>query len=180
MTYEEQRPVIDLIRLRHDLTKARERVRDLEQLLELAERWYSDAGQTAGSARTSGDGPGVPEGNPVTPPRAATIDGPFAGLGAREAAVQLLKTTGRAWKVDEATRELLRLGWQTESPAPATVVRSAMMRDRRVKRVAPGEFRYEEPNGSTADASQQPSDHPAARADGQLRTADGRFGGSRF
>jgi hypothetical protein len=172
MTYEEQRPVIDLIRLRHDLTKARETVRDLEQLLELAERWYGGAGQTAGSARTSRDGPEVPEGNPTTPPDAAAIDGPFAGLGAREAAVELLKTTGRAWKVDEATRELLRLGWQTESPAPATVVRSAMMRDRRVKRVAPGEFRYEEADEATTEAS----GHPVRGVDGQfVRAPDGRF-----
>jgi hypothetical protein len=176
MGYEEQRPVIDLNRLRDDLAKARERVRDLEQLVDLAERLYSNAGQTPSNTRTSQDSPEVPEGKPATSTLTAPVGGPFAGLGAREAAVQLLKTSGRAWKVDAATREMLSLGWQTDSPAPATVVRSAMMRDRRVKRVAPGQFRYDEANDSTADASEQPSGHPGEGANGQfVRASDGRF-----
>jgi hypothetical protein len=178
MMRDEQRPAIDLNRLRGDLAKARERVRDLEQLILLAERWYSDAGQAPSNTGTPSDEPEAPEGNPATDPSAVPAEGPLAALGARDAAVQLLKSTGTAWKVDQATKRMLELGWVTNSPDPESVVRSAMVRDRRLKKVAPGQFRYDEANGSTAEASQPPSGHPAPPADGQLiRTPDGRFGG---
>ena len=150
----EQPRAIDLDRLRSDLAEARERVRDLEQLVILAERWY---GQKP-AAKASSDAPKQPNDAPKGPPRkpppatvyfdSSVIEGPLAGLGAREAAVQLLKTRGGTWKVDQATKEMLRLGWQTNSPAPETVVRSALMRDRRIERPAPGEFRYRQEPGS--------------------------------
>jgi hypothetical protein len=145
MTHGEQAPAINLNRLRSDLAEARERVRDLEQLLALAERWYGESTSNA---------PAKPQLNPTKTPAGSIdaeptdADGPLAGLGAREAAVQLLKTRGGTWKVDQATKEMLRLGWQTNSPAPETVVRSALMRDRRIERPAPGEFRYRQEPGS--------------------------------
>jgi hypothetical protein len=153
MTSEGKGPAIDLERLRSDLAEARERVRDLEQLIILAERWYGrDASPslTSEASKPSDAAKGnAPKDMPATrpPTSVAPAEGPFAGLGAREAAVQLLKTTGTVWKVDAATQELLKLGWQTNSPAPETVVRSAMMRDKRIVRVAPGEFRYRERTG---------------------------------
>jgi hypothetical protein len=160
MRHGEAASAVDLDRLRSDLVEARERVRDLEQLIILAERWYG----RKPSRGESSDAPTQnepPKDKPTTPPTPASdvpIEGPFAGMGAREAAVQLLKTTGTAWRVDPATKELLKLGWSTNSPAPETVVRSAMMRDKRVERVAPGEFRYREPNGPANEAKQQGSE----------------------
>jgi hypothetical protein len=161
MRHEDSASAIDLDRLRSDLAEARERVRDLEQLIILAERWYGhkpSRSVSSGSPRQDD----LPKDKPTTPPPTpasdAPIEGPFAGLGAREAAVQLLKTTGTVWRVDPATKELLKLGWSTNSPAPETVVRSAMMRDKRIERVAPGEFRYREPNGPASEANQQGSE----------------------
>lgn len=140
MTQGHQPPAIDLDRLRADLAEARERVRDLEQLIILAERWYG-RGQSTMALRDAQHLNGEPKDKPA-PSLIAPTEGPLADLGAREAAVQLLKTTGTEWKVDEATKEMLKLGWRTNSPEPETVVRSAMMRDHRVKKVAPGRFRY--------------------------------------
>jgi hypothetical protein len=160
MRHEEAASAIDLDRLRSDLAEARERVHDLEQLIILAERWYGHKP----SRSVSSDAPRqdeLPKDKPTTSPPPASdgpTEGPFAGLGAREAAVQLLKTTGKVWRVDPATKELLKLGWTTNSPAPDTVVRSAMMRDKRIERVAPGEFRYREPNGPAGEAIQQGSE----------------------
>jgi hypothetical protein len=170
MTSEGKESAIDLDRLRSDLAEARERVRDLEQLIILAERWYgrgpspslpNDASKPNGVSSES-----EPEDKPTTPPPTtlAPAEGPFARMGAREAAVQLLRTTGTVWKVDAATQELLKLGWQTNSPAPETVVRSAMMRDKRIERVAPGQFRYREPGSPASQSSQLGSE--AAESEG--------------
>jgi hypothetical protein len=156
MIQGQQPPAIDLDRLRTDLAEARERVRDLEQLIILAERWYG-RGQSTNAPKPND----APKDKPTTLPTPTPVlpaEGPFAGMGARDAAVQLLKTTGTVWKVDPATQELLKLGWRTNSSEPETVVRSAMMRDKRIERVAPGRFRYREPNGLAGEGHQQRSE----------------------
>jgi hypothetical protein len=147
MMYGQQPPAIDLDRLRVDLAEARDRVRDLEQLIILAERWYGRGSSTIAS-RDSQELKGEAKDKSVAPPPVAPAEGPLADLGAREAAVQLLRTTGAVWTVEQATKEMLRLGWRTNSPEPETVVRSAMARDPRLTKVAPGQFRYYSPNGS--------------------------------
>jgi hypothetical protein len=137
--------------------QAKERVRGLEQLIALAERLYGNSDQPASTSNASGsktrsDPPNAPA------PAPSSADGPLAGLGAREAAVELLKMRGGTWRVDKATKEMLGLGWQTNSPAPETVVRSALMRDARIERVAPGEFRYrQEPSSSINPAESTPN-----------------------
>jgi hypothetical protein len=128
---------VDLDRLRADLAQAKARVRGLENLLALAERWYGQDNQ--GSAGTGRSKPGSLQSDKPTD---TTPTGPLDKLGAREAAVELLRATGSVWRVDTATREMLRLGWRTESDKPETVVRSAMMREPRIERVAAGRFRY--------------------------------------
>jgi hypothetical protein len=181
MTHESRGPAIDLDRLRSDLAEARERVRDLEQLIILAERWYGRAPSPSvpseGSRPSGAPNNDAPERKPTTPSPTpvAPAEGPFAGMGAREAAVQLLKTTGKVWKVDPATQELLKLGWRTNSPAPETVVRSAMMRDKRIERVAPGEFRYREPDGLADEVQQQHSeaDQSKPQVDSEVVTVNG-------
>jgi hypothetical protein len=152
MMHGQQQPAIDLDRLRTDLAEARERVRDLEQLIILAERWYG-RGQSTNAPKPNEAPKDKPTPAPVLP-----AEGPFVGMGARDAAVQLLKTTGTVWKVDPVTQELLKLGWRTNSSEPETVVRSAMMRDKRIERVAPGRFRYREPNGLAGEGHQQGSE----------------------
>jgi len=147
MMQGQQPPAIDLDRLRTDLAEARERVRDLEQLIILAERWYG-RGQSTIAPRDVRESNGGPKDKPAASPPIPPAEGPLAGLGAREAAVQLLRTTGAVWKIDDATKEMLRLGWRTGSSEPETVVRSAMMRDPRLKKVAPGRFCYDDLNGS--------------------------------
>jgi hypothetical protein len=146
MTDGEQAPAIDLERLRSDLVQAKERVRGLEQLIVLAERWYGDSDQLPSASTVPANKPRSTL--PSTPAPPTDAEGPLASLGAREAAVQLLRMRGGTWKVDQATKEMLRLGWRTNSPAPETVVRSALMRDRRIERPAPGEFRYRQEPGS--------------------------------
>jgi hypothetical protein len=178
MTHEARGPAIDLDRLRSDLAEARERVRDLEQLIILAERWYGRGpSPSEGSKPNGAPKDSAPEDKPTTPPptSVAPAEGPFAGMGAREAAVHLLKTTGTVWKVDAATQELLKLGWQTNSPAPSTVVRSAMMRDKRIERVAPGEFRYREPTVPASKAHEQRSEATESelRLDSEVVTTNG-------
>jgi hypothetical protein len=163
-------PAIDLDRLRSDLAEARERVRDLEQLIILAERWYGREQQMsmANDVRKPDDRVKDKPTPPMPLTSVVPAEGPLVGLGAREAAVQLLKTTGTVWRVDAATQEMLKLGWQTNSPAPETVVRSAMMRDKRIERVAPGEFRYRELSGLTAEASPQHSESAGLGRNGQV------------
>lgn len=178
MTQGQRAPAINLDRLRSDLAEARERVRDLEQLIILAERWYGreQPASTPEDVRKPNDElrnePAAPTSvEPATEP----ATGPLAGLGAREAAVQLLKTTGTVWKVDPATQELLKLGWRTNSSEPETVVRSAMMRDKRIERVAPGRFRYREPNGLAGAGHQQRSEVAALerQPDGEVVSTNG-------
>lgn len=160
MTNGEQQPAIDLDRLHRDLAEAKERVRDLEQLIILAERWYGQRQQAPLEAAESTPPAQTSEPQTVHAPDPRSL-GPLANLGAREAAVQLLKTTaGTVWKVDDATREMLRLGWRTNSPAPNTVVRSAMMRDHRIERVEAGRFRYREPSEPVTEASRQEDGAP--------------------
>jgi hypothetical protein len=172
MMQGQQPPAIDLDRLRADLAKAREQVRDLEQLIILAERWYGR--MQAATVPEDVRKPDAPKNKPAPPTPASPAEGPLAGLGAREAAVQLLKTTGTVWKVDPATQEMLKLGWRTNSPEPATVVRSAMMRDDRIERVAPGRFQYREPNGLVVATSPQSSESAEPEWDGQVAsTHDG-------
>ncbi len=171
MTQGQRVPAINLDRLRSDLVEARERVRDLEQLIILAERWYGreQPASTPENVRKPNDElRDQPTAPTPTEPSTEPATGPLAGLGAREAAVQLLKTTGAVWKVEPATKEMLKLGWQTSSSEPETVVRSAMMRDDRIVRVAPGQFRYREPDGPTAEAAEQSSNSAAPAWNGQV------------
>jgi hypothetical protein len=147
MTQGERASAIDLDRLHSDLAQAKERVRGLEELIALAERWYGESDQPPATRNAPAKKP--PSNPPSTPAEPTEAEGLLAGLGAREAAVQLLKMRGGTWKVDQATKEMLRLGWRTNSPAPETVVRSALMRDRRIERPAPGEFRYRQEPGSS-------------------------------
>lgn len=133
---------VDLDRIRADLAEARARVRGLESLLDLAERWYGQ--ERRASSRTDDSEPGDARSHNEIEADAPT--GPLTGLGARDAAVELLRSTGSMWGVAAATREMRRLGWQTTSDKPKTVVRSAMMRDSRIERVEAGQFRYRSEN----------------------------------
>jgi hypothetical protein len=168
------------------LAEARERVRDLEQLIILAERWYGRP--KPASMPEDVRNPDAPLGKaapiamlpPIPPAEGLPAEGPLAGLGAREAAVQLLKTTGAVWKVDAATQEMLKLGWRTNSRQPATVVRSAMMRDERIERVAPGRFRYRELSGLAAETSPQPSEPVGPERNGQVNNTQDSGGSERL
>jgi hypothetical protein len=136
---------VDLDRIRADLAEAKARVRGLENLLDLAERWYGQDRRP--SLRTDDSEPGDALSHNEVEADAPT--GPLTGLGARDAAVELLKSTGSVWGVAAATREMRRLGWHTKSDKPRTVVRSAMMRDPRIERVEAGQFRYRSENQAT-------------------------------
>jgi hypothetical protein len=140
---------VDLDRIRADLAEAKARVRGLESLLDLAERWYGQ--ERRASTSTDDSEPGDAQVNRKI--EADSPTGPLTGLGARDAAVELLRSTGSVWGVAAATREMRRLGWHTTSDKPKTVVRSAMMRDPRIERVAAGQFRYK---------SEKPTDDPRA------------------
>jgi hypothetical protein len=164
---------VDLDRIRADLAEARARVRGLENLLDLAERWYGQ--DTRASSRTDDSEPGDAQTNRKI--EADAPIGPLTGLGARDAAVELLRSTGSVWGVAAATREMRRLGWHTKSDKPRTVVRSAMMRDPRIARVAAGQFRYrsEKPAvnpGATLLPVDGSSDYQQSTGNG-TRTDDG-------
>jgi hypothetical protein len=140
---------VDLDRIRADLAEARARVRGLESLLDLAERWYGQ--DKRASSRTEDSEP--EDTRPNKQLEADVPTGPLTGLGARDAVVELLRSTGSVWGVAAATREMRRLGWHTTSDKPKTVVRSAMIRDPRIERVEAGQFRYK---------SEKPADDPRA------------------
>jgi hypothetical protein len=126
---ETGRVVIDLDQLRADLSAARERVRELEGMMVLAERYGRHPVESIATSSES-----QPQ--------------PLAGMGTKAAALWVLETSGRPWKVEELTEEMARLGWHITSDQPASAVRTAVRRllhDGSVERVRHGFYAFVNP-----------------------------------
>lgn len=173
---------VDVSALRAELAAAEARVRDLTEMLTLAERLFGggsrprESGHDGGRRTETTDAPAAEQ-----PDR---VDGPLTDKSTTVSIQHVyICHEGEVLSVEDAVKEMKALGWDNGSPEPVDTARVAvsrwMKKDPSIERVRLGHYRYNPPGGGAVHQQTWSLRHahglttPALNGAGALDRAEG-------